>query len=355
MLLTILQQVNFDHSPEEVIADLRRVLGDYLRNASPEWSSLPDTGILLVGGGGGTTTVGRALLSTGVLRFTTMPNVFDRERYPKTFELRGSGLVRTLLAGVDVLDTFTHLFLIRPQGWWWLNPLSRFLATHVRDIRPGYFVLAVAAELIGFQPAVDWLGWEMENSWRVVPPTDTPTEIKFVQGLHVLGLYDYILRRPDPSRGFDQMRLDPSAGLSDPATRTLLAARQIVIGPGDVHFTVLPHWLVSGFKGALVANVSAALVLVANLTARDVDIPGFTLKMFLDLWDRYLPKDRRVTVLVNSTPLEGALRDDLDGDSYGRFVLIRRPVASSQRSRAGQLIHDVDHLGQALKEIFSRT
>jgi len=353
MLLETLQRIDFAKSPRDVIVELQRVLREYL-SSIPARVQFPDAGILLVGGGGGTTTVGRSLLTSGILRFSTMPNVFDRELYPKTFELRGSGLVRTLLDSPDVLDTFTHLFLIRPQAW--SNPLTRFLAEHVRDIRRGYFVLAVAANLLGFQEAVDWLTGEMENSWRVVPTTVIPTEIQFTQDDVVMGLYDYILRRPDPSRVFDRMLLDPPARLSSDADQAIAAARHIVIGPGDVHFTVLPHWLVAGFKEALETNEAAALVLVANLTARDVDIPGFTLSMFLDLWDRYLPADRQVTVLVNSETFDGALRDDIAADRHGqRFALIRKPIASAQLSRAGQPIHDVERLGEALKAILSRT
>lgn len=348
-LLERLRRVDFGRGLTEVMAALRVTL----KNGELA-AGLPNHNrTVLVGGGSGTPAAARALATVGIQTFTTLANTFDRARDPETLELRGCGLVRAKTGGPDWVDVSTQLTLSCPEAR--RTELHTLLMQHVGDVRLVYMVLQVVSELTGVQGAVDWLGHALGNPWRVVPSTIDPTEVKLVQGERIFNVYAFAREQPHKDRIPDTIFLDPPARLSGVAREALGYADNLIIGPGDVHVSVLPHWLVTGFREVLQHNAELRLILVVNLTTRQFDTPRFTLKRFLDLWSQYLPfrsKGGMIALVHNGVgDILNRLMDDVAGDRYEHFQIVRRDIAGAHVSRNQQPLHDETRFGQALLEL----
>ncbi len=342
-LFQSLQEVDYDGDIRGVVEQLKSILSQV---SPPKSSSIPASGIVLIGGGSGTPTVGRALHHLGISDFSVFANTGEIEK--KDGQLVGAGLVRVTFESIDFLDITKQSTQSRPEAerntW---HTLLDQKGDH-RWKRNGYLIVEAARQLWGIQPAIDFINGLMNNGYRVAPTTEERTELKFVIDGQPLDLYEYAFRA-DQSRLAEELVLEPAASLGATAKQTLSQAKVACIGPGDVHFSVGFHFAVDGFTEAL-AEVEK-IILVSNLTARKIDIPGFKLTNFLDWYDRYLPAGKEISVLVNKAEVETdeeKLEDDVAGDQYGRFRLYRAPIAGTALSANKQLIHDEQLLAKAL-------
>jgi 2-phospho-L-lactate transferase/gluconeogenesis factor (CofD/UPF0052 family) len=267
----------------------------------------------------------------------------------------GAGYLRKELGTLDWIDIVKQSIHGTPLAA--RGPWHRFLdAKLTKDdpyMRTAYVLFEAARLEWGLQDAIDFWNGVMGNRYRVLPSVGSPCDLFFQVGGQRMDFNEYAYRPPG-SQIADDMFIEPMmTRLDELAAVTLRDARMAIVGPGDVHFSVLFHFAVSGFRKAL-AEVPN-LVLITNLTARPIDIPGFKLSDFLSLYDRWLPSGKPVTVLVHRGPLtvEDPLTDDVDGDAYGRFTLRRAPMASQNMSNNGQLIHDESLLAAALAPLLA--
>lgn len=353
ILLQELQGIRYTGSPAEDVPCIQRAL---LREA-PTISAVaapPASPIVLIGGGSGTPTVARALQAVGIREFTMIAGSGEVQRDKETLEPVGAGLVRLACQGApDWIDLVKQSVHGRPQEQWgsWHKLFDRGVGP---KMRVGYLVFEALRQILGsIQETVDLANQWMGNPYRVIPATETPTEIKFRVGGQVYDMYAYAFRK-EQERLVDELFYDPPVMISGEAWEAVENARYVIVGPGDVHFSVLPPLIVGGMEGVLVANSRAKVVLVCNLTARAIDIPGFTLSRYLDLYGQYLVA-WEITALVNAGPLSGTadplLAIDTDGERYRRFVLVMRDLVGGGLSNNLQPLHDEEKLGRALVDL----
>lgn len=304
--------------------------------------------VVLVGGGSGAPTVARALRTIGATLFTILANTGETQE-DKRGNIVGAGLVKRTFSTIDWIDIVKQSLYGRRAGEW--TDIHGLLDRRLDQwMRFGYLAFEATKQIWGLQFAIDFWDYQMGNSYRVIATTDQPCDLMFTVGEQEYGFYEYA-RRPDGSPLAHKLLLKPEVTISEEARASLSRAKVAIIGPGDVHFSVLFHFVVDGFMEAL-AQVPK-IILVANLTARPMDIPNFTLRKFLNLYARYLPPDKEVIALVHQGEVvaENPLRDDIQGPSYGNFQIVRANLASTQKSHNGQLIHDEDLLAQALEPL----
>lgn len=325
-----------------------------LKDSLPIPDSLPSLfyyPIVLIGGGSGTPVVGRSLYLKGQ-SFTMIANPTDTLRSKETREPVGAGLLKENLQAPDWVDITKQLLHSTPKEKW--DKLREILESKPwPDMRLAYLVLEALRQITGdVQGSINLLGSWLGNPYEVIPSTTAATEAMYYKSGKKYNLYDFALSGLSLP---DKIELEPSAGLNPAAKQALLRAKSLIIGPGDVHFSILPHFYVEGFSEALEKS-SGKLILIANLTAREIDIPHFSLSDFLDLFSRYLPS-REVTVVVNRGDLpagvENKLKDNIKGVYYKNFVLQREKVAGDELNNNKQPVHDIERLGGVLVKLLS--
>ena len=348
-MLDVLQPMHFSEPIDTVLANIQQALRSYLTKHKPR-NPNPHK-IVLVGGGSGSAVVGRSLLGAGISHFTLIANVADTLRDKETRQPVGAGILKLGHSIPDVVDITKQLLHTTPPGA--RTKLHSFLEQKpVEAMRIGYLVLAALyRELGSLQLAIQVLTEALGNSYEVLAGTEALTELylRDAERDGFLDLYTFAQHSAGPPA---ELKLEPPAEIAPAAKQSLLVAEYVIIGPGDLHFSVLPHFLVGGFSEAL-SSTAATVTIVANLTTRPVDTPRFTLRRLLETYDRYLPQGKQCEVIVNhgSSHLPDALTDDVLGENYGRFTLIRAMVASDSKNNNKQYVHDEAKLGALLKRI----
>ena len=304
VMLKVLKSLQFNKPLPQLLTELQQAVRAYLREHKPKAPSPHD--IVLVGGGSGSAVVGKQLLHATPAKARTELNQF--------LELKPT-----------------------------------------ESMRIGYLVLAALYRELGdLQMAIQTLSEALGNTFDVVAVTTDITELYLsdAKSEEFLDLYTFAQGSDGPPA---KITLQPPTKLSPGADKLLRMSKYIIIGPGDLHFSVLPHFLVQGFQQAL-SEARARVIIVTNLTTREVDTPNFTLKRLLDVYSRYLPKGLScdAVVNINTATLPYELEDDLNGETYGQFQIHRSDVVSTKTNNNQQYVHDETKLGDVLINQFLR-
>ncbi len=97
--------------------------------------------------------------------------------------------------------------------------------------------------------------------------------------------------------------LEPIATIYQEAADAIMNADLIVIGPGDLYTSILPHTLVEGFTDAI-QSTTAPITYIMNITTKWGETNGFTATDFTRTLLTYLKKDTLDYIICNSTPIE---------------------------------------------------
>ena len=306
--------------------------------------------IVLVGGGGGSATVARALYSIGQrqfamlaptgksLRYRRWPSPVEAEENDDDFTY-WTDIVRMCLHGVPVESR---------------NRLHALLDKRCKNrVFNGSFLLQELLRL-GSRQAIAVLNRLLGNEYEVALTTEEKTHLRYVVGDQVFTFQQYIARimMRGESTNTDHVFLSPEVSLSERARFLLEQARTVVIGPGDLTLTTQFHFLVNGFREALARNRDKDIAIIVNLSARDIDIPGYTVKRFLDHISHWLP-GQRAWAIINTEPFVGCLPNDLLGQQdYGQFRLVSAPLLGTGYTDDQQPKHDSVTLGHFLNTLF---
>lgn len=326
-------------------ADIRKVYYNFKNvletniNIDRVSSDFTPNSIVLIGGGSGVSTVGRSLYKIGIPNFTSIASVMDVGG--------GSGVVQDAFGIPHMNDVMQHLININPIK----NDLANFMAlrTSYAWKQDGYLVLAAAIEMFGMGKGVDFISHSLENIHRSLPVTEQPCEPIFTYRDVKYGTYEFAFLHGRIGVA-DHTELNIAAKILPEASISIRNADIVILGPGDVHFSILPPILITETREAL-DNIRK-VILVANLTAREIDIPGFTLKNFISFWKERLPKKPEYHIIVNSSlninQENRPLKDDVQGDCYKGYYIHRAAIAGVSVSRNQQLLHDETMLGEFL-------
>ena len=99
-----------------------------------------------------------------------------------------------------------------------------------------------------------------------------------------------------------ELHLEPRATLYSGAHKAILEADLVVIGPGDLYTSLLPHTLVEGFNEAI-RDSKAPLVYIVNTMTKWGETNNFTATDFVRTLLKYLNKDSVDYLICNTAPL----------------------------------------------------
>jgi uncharacterized cofD-like protein len=158
----------------------------------------------------------------------------------------------------------------------------RYVAGELRGHAFGNLLLATLAEQLGsFGAAVDEVARLVGAVGQVLPATDEPVRLEGLRGGPGCGvghgLHEVVGQvAVQNTSGLSGLRLQPAAPSSSPAVgEAILAAHQVVLGPGSLFTSVLAAAIAPAVRNALAAT-SAQRVYVANLAPQVPETEGFT-------------------------------------------------------------------------------
>lgn len=157
---------------------------------------------------------------------------------------------------------------------------------------------------------------------------------------------------------------DSAADVNPKALEEISKADKIILAPGDLYTSILPHFLVNGVAEAVVSS-KAKLIFVLNLMTKRGETDSFKASDFLNSLGFYLGESGRVDVILandNSiTPeieklyaKEGQKIVKLDEGELKKVVPNAKIVTTSLAKYSPKehlLRHDPEKLAQALLEI----
>ena len=207
----------------------------------------------------------------------------------------------------------------------------------------GNLLLAALAEELGsFGAAVDEVGRHIGAVGRVLPATDGPVAL---EGLRDAGRgYAEGQRRVvgqvavQNADGIARLSLQPPDPPScDDVTKAILAADQVVIGPGSLFTSVLAAAIVPAVRAAL-HDTAAQRVFVANLRPQVPETKGFT------------AADEVSALLDHDVPLDVVVCDPARpcGFHHPSLPCIEAPIADD-----GGHAHHPERLAQVLSSLWA--
>ncbi|MBD3281866.1 uridine diphosphate-N-acetylglucosamine-binding protein YvcK [Candidatus Uhrbacteria bacterium] len=162
--------------------------------------------------------------------------------------------------------------------------------------------------------------------------------------------------------------LDPPVMANPDAVEAVRQADLLVMGPGDLHTSLVPVLLVEGVAEALAA-AGGKKVFVMNLVAKPGQTQGYTAQSFLEKLDVYLRPATLDAVVINTAPVpkpvlerymqagEHVIEDDLGEPGNPRVAredvlsdTIARPKPGDMLKRS-LLRHDPDKLARVLLDL----
>lgn len=139
----------------------------------------------------------------------------------------------------------------------------------------------------GFSEAVKTAEKILNISGRVIPVTTDNVRLKLdIHGRTVTG-EKHIQETPFQRSDKPKLRLEPAARLNPEAAEAIVRADVIVIGPGNLHSSLIPNLLVGGIKEALIDS-QARKVFVSNLVNKPNHTAGFQVHDYIDEVERHI-------------------------------------------------------------------
>lgn len=321
--------------------------------------------VTIIGGGSGTYVVTQGLKDFDHYNLTKIVTVFDSggssARLRDEFGFLPVGDLRQSLASIAQEN---H------QSWIRELLLYRFNKGHgLKGHNLGNLILTALQDMTGSTPEALKVATKIFRLKGKVLPIATKNVdllITYNDGSQLIG-EDFL---DDPKYGgkkITKLNLTKPCNIHSPSKQAILDSDYIIIGPGDIYGSLVPNFLVHGFKGAI-KSTKAKIIYIVNLMTRYTQTHNFKATDHIDIIEKYLgsPLDY---VLVNHGPINPAIAkkyatyhefpvlDDLPVDHHSK--VIRGNFASSVevKKQPGDKLaralmrHDRDKLLQALIRI----
>lgn len=114
-------------------------------------------------------------------------------------------------------------------------------------------------------------------------------------------------KNPGDLRTIHRVHLSQKAFACGEAITALASADKIVLGPGDLYTSIVPHLLVEGIPEFL-NNYSGKLIYVCNLMTKRGETPGYTAGDFVETLYRYGITRPLDAVVLNTDPVPSEIR-----------------------------------------------
>ncbi len=233
----------------------------------------------------------------------------------------------------------------------------------------GNLFLTALTDILGSEEkAIEYASRILRVRGRVLPVTVSNINLvaEYEHGLSVYG--EANIDEPHQSlfgRKITDVRVEPEARVSSRAQKEIESADLIVLGPGDLHTSILPNIVVGGVAQAI-RDSSAKKVYIMNLMTKRGQTEGFTASDYVVEMERYLgePLDH---ILMNTADMpadlvrtynkwgEGVVSNNISKDTRmiatDLLSLIDVEKKQGDLLRRSLLRHDPEKLATALMKL----
>lgn len=220
-------------------------------------------------------------------------------RLREELDILPPGDSRNCLVALANGDLFTQLFQYR-------FPRGEGIAGHAL----GNLLIAALTDMTGdFGEALNYAGRLLGVRGRVLPPTKE--KVTLCAEVEPKGIICGQCNIANRLRRLKSIWLEPK---NPPANRetveSIIAADQIIIGPGSLFTSVMPNLLVPEI-GRAVAQAKAQRVFVCNTMIQPGETDGFTVADHLDAFSRHLDSRIVDVMIVNQSTFSRDILDEL--------------------------------------------
>jgi uncharacterized cofD-like protein len=165
----------------------------------------------------------------------------------------------------------------------------------------GNLLLSALEKVTGsFEKAVEEMGKILFIKGKVMPVTTHQVRLKMIlNNRKLLEGEKEIYLSQEIDQGYKTIYLEPFPKANPHAIHEIMNADLIVVGPGGLHTSLIPNFLVEGVSDAM-RRSSAMKTFVVNLMNRKGQTTGFKVSNYLEEIKRYVGEDIFDYILVNN-------------------------------------------------------
>ena len=191
---------------------------------------------------------------------------------------------------------------------------------------------------------------------EVIPVTLSKTKLhaELENGIIIEGESNIDIPKHDPRLKIKKVYLDPQVTANPDATRAILEADFVILGPGDLYTSIIPNLLVRGIVRAL-RKTSAKIIYITNIMTKYGETNGFRARDFVRVTEKYLGRGVIDYCVVNIEKMTGAVlerykRENVDYVEYDRknFNSDFKTITGKFLRKGQFLRHDRKKLGLVL-------
>mgnify|MGYP000426191076 CR=1 FL=1 len=230
----------------------------------------------------------------------------------------------------------------------------------------GNLLLSALEKVTGsFEKAVEEVSRILVIKGRVIPVTTHQVRLKMIlKNCILLEGEGEIYNSEEIDKGYSSIYLEPYPKANPHAIHEIMNADLIVVGPGGLHTSLIPNFLVDGVSEALRAS-DAKKVFICNLMNRKGQTTGFKVSDYLEEMARFIGEDVFDFVIVNNQPPPQSLielyaeqgemiENDIRDTERVRLVsLLGEPELGTKKDlmKRNLIRHDSKKLAKELMEI----
>ncbi|WP_353893820.1 gluconeogenesis factor YvcK family protein [Proteinivorax hydrogeniformans] len=175
----------------------------------------------------------------------------------------------------------------------------RFTIDELKEHNLGNLILASLAQKIGFVNAIKELGKVLAVRGRVYPATLEPTislRAKFKDGTEVVGE----TKIAQENKQIKKISIIPDK--AEPLPETLQAienADAIILGPGSLYTSIIPHFLVDGISDAI-KNAKAPVYYICNVMTQKGETLNYTASDHIKALENHSVKNIADYIVLNN-------------------------------------------------------
>lgn len=165
----------------------------------------------------------------------------------------------------------------------------------------GNLLLSALEKVTGsFEKAVEEVGKILYIKGKVIPVTTHQVRLKMIlKNCQVLEGEREIYLSQEIENGYSSIYLEPYPKANPQAINEIMNADVIIVGPGGLHTSLIPNFLVEGVSEALVQS-DAKKIFIVNLMNRKGQTSNFKVSDYLKELERFIGSDVFDYILVNN-------------------------------------------------------
>ena len=254
--------------------------------------------IVVIGGGTGSYTILRGLRKYDHVDLTAVINMMDSGG--------SSGRLRDEFGILPPGDVRRGLIALSPE-----TSMLRRLFEHrfgkgigLEGHSFGNLFITALREITGCDAkAIEEASRILNINGKVLPVTTTDCHEAAIleNGQVIVSEVNLVKPKHDTNLRIKKVMLVPKAKAYKPAIKSILQADKIVIGPGGLHYSIIPSLLVSGIVNALKKS-KAKKIYVCNIMTQAGDSTAFKASDFVIAIEKYLGKGVLDYIVCNNKP-----------------------------------------------------